>query len=141
MRIFISACRSTHTIYQNQFALVQLARRIIDAGLTFDVALGVYPEEGQQISTEVTFVVNVPNAEGMSARHIEECAVEWAELARSEFQQDCVGVLHDGEFYLAWPCGQPLEHIGKFKRHDAQPVGVPCTQWGGQWYAASKEVV
>lgn len=139
MHIFISACHSTNTAEQNQQALVRLARYIVqELGVPFDVAVGVYQEEGQQLSTEITYIVNVPSADGMSARHIEECARDWAEMAHADFEQDCVGVLHNGEFYLAWP-GDTLIYMGQFKRFDSQPVGIPCTKWEGQWYAAVKE--
>lgn len=134
MRVLISACRSTNSVDANNTALMALAKYLVDNGLQFEVAVGCYPEAGQEISTETTYVVHV-NTEGMALSDVDGLAQSWALYAREEYQQDCVGIVFDGDFYLAWP-NAPLEHVGPFREVPTQPKGKPCTWYRGKWYLA-----
>lgn len=134
MRILISACRSTNSAAANNAAMMSLAKHLVDNGHSFECAVGVYPEQGQQISTECTYVVHV-NTEGWGMDDVDALADSWAQYARDEYQQDCVGIVFSGDFYLAWP-NAPLEHVGPFKQVPEQPKGKPCTFYRGQWYLA-----
>lgn len=136
MRILISACRSTNTLSANSAAMMSLAKYLVDNGHKFEVAVGVYPEEGQAIATESTYVVHV-NTEGWGMDEVDALAQSWAQYAREEHQQDCVGIVFDGDFYLAWP-NAPLDHVGAFKQVPEQPKGKPCTFYRGQWFMAEK---
>lgn len=134
MRILISACRSTNSATANNVATMALAKYLVDGGYHFEVAVGVYPEQGQQISTETTFVVHA-NTEGRGMDEVDAAANSWARYAHEEHQQDCVGIVFYGYFYLAWP-NAPLEHVGPFKQVPEQPKGKPCTFYRGKWYMA-----
>lgn len=137
MRVLISACRSTNSMQANSAAMMSLAKYLVEQGHQFEVAVGCYPEEGQAISTESTYVVHV-NTEGWAMDAVDALAQSWAQYANTEHQQDCVGIVFDGAFYLAWP-NAPLEHVGPFRQVPTQPKGKPCTFYRGQWYLAEGE--
>ena len=137
MRVLISACRHERSVLENNAMLSALAAYLIKNGFQFEVAVGCYPEEGQQVSTEVTYVVHQPT-EGFSMDAVDALAQEWAQLAHKDYQQECVGIVHDGDFYLAWP-NAPLERVGRFKEVPEQPKGKPCTSYRGKWYLAEVE--
>lgn len=134
MRVLISACRASRTVMENNVALMSLAKYLVDNGFQFEVAVGCYPEAGQEISTETTYVVHV-RTEGMSLSDVDGLAQSWAAYAATEHEQDCVGIVFDGDFYLAWP-NAPLEHVGPFREVPTQPKGKPCTWYRGKWYLA-----
>lgn len=134
MRVLISACRSTNSSAANNAALMSLAKYLVDNGHQFEVAVGCYPEQGQQISTEATYVVHV-NTEGWGMDEVDALAQSWAQYANKEHQQDCVGIVFSGDFYLAWP-NAPLEYVGRFCEVPTQPKGKPCTFYRGKWYLA-----
>ena len=96
----------------------------------------MYQEDGQhEASHEVTLVVTVPS-EGYSPELVDNVTQEWAVLAADRYQQDCVGVLYDGLFYLAY-VGKELEKIGKFTAFSTRPMGN-ATLINGVWYQAVK---
>lgn len=136
MRILISACRSERSVMANNVLLYKLGALLFENDVPFEVAVGCYPEDGQQVSTEVTYVCHL-NTEGWPMEDIDRVAQEYAQMAAARFQQECVGVVYDGEFYLSYP-NAPLEHVGRFTEQPAQPKGKPCTLYRGKWYMAEK---
>ncbi|AOT25370.1 hypothetical protein QLL94_gp04 [Pectobacterium phage PP2] len=135
MQILISAMRNGLSAEENTRRSCELVSQIVKAGYHVEVGTGVYQESGaSSVSYEVSLCVGIPHTEDVPVESLYPILNEWAVMARDNYQQDCVGALHNGLFYLTYP-GKPAELIGRFTEFPERPTGH-ATFIHGKWYQA-----
>ncbi|AZF88066.1 SAM-dependent methyltransferase [Pectobacterium phage Arno160] len=135
MQILISAMRNGLSAAHNSERSCELVARIVKAGYSVEVGHGVYQEtDAAEASYEVVLNVLIPHTCDVPVESLSVIIQEWAIMARENYQQDCVGVLHNGLFYLAYP-GKPASLIGRFTEFPERPTGH-ATFIHGKWYKA-----
>lgn len=135
MQVLISAMRPGLSAAHNSERSCELVARIVKAGYSVEVGHGVYQEtDAAEASYEVVLNVLIPHTRGVPIEALSAIMQEWAIRARENYQQDCVGVLHDGLFYTVHP-GEPAELIGRFTEFPSRPIGN-ATFIHNKWYQA-----
>jgi len=130
--VMLSAFRGERTLEENTLKSCELATLLVQRGLTPEVVLGFYPENGgQTVSFEQSYAVRVES--------YAEC-VKLAMLAGDAFQQECVLVVDVLDRMAAsylYPAGDSTTE-GYLRRCDEQPEGAR-SQWRGSWWTIRGE--